>query len=155
MYSPLTEGKDHINMYSRSSTALGRLLSNFAYTPFVHPEYGKFASVEGFYFWVSTGFQHHKLKVMSGYGAKQYGGAFPRVELDDFEKKIREAIRLKIEQNPKLKKLLLECDLPIAHYYYYGKPENCKVIELSEHNYMLEEIEAVRTELKAKEDENG
>ena len=154
MYSPLNEGIDHINMYSRSSTLLGRMLSNFAYTPFVHPEYGKFASVEGYYYWVSTGFQHEKLKVLSGYGAKQYGSALARVELVDFEKKIKEAIRLKILQNPKLAKMLKECDLPITHYYYYGKPDNCKVIELSDHNYMPEEIDAVRAELKVMKEDN-
>jgi hypothetical protein len=43
---PSEDGVTHINVYSRGNTELGRLLSNFAHTPFSHPEFGEFASVE-------------------------------------------------------------------------------------------------------------
>jgi hypothetical protein len=50
---PSEDGVTHINVYSRGNTELGRLLSNFAHTPFSHPEFGEFASVEGFWYWLS------------------------------------------------------------------------------------------------------
>lgn len=45
-YTATTDGIDHINIYSKGKTTLGRMLSNFACTPFTHPEDGKFASIE-------------------------------------------------------------------------------------------------------------
>ena len=44
-YLPIDEGVTHINIYSKSKLELGKLLSNFAKTPFTHPVYGEFASV--------------------------------------------------------------------------------------------------------------
>ena len=48
-YKPLNDGVDHINIYSRGKTQLGRMLSNFYLSPFNHPVYGGFNTVEGFY----------------------------------------------------------------------------------------------------------
>lgn len=49
MFEPKNDGIDHINVYSGGATELGRLLTNFAHTPFEN-EYGKFESVEGFWY---------------------------------------------------------------------------------------------------------
>ena len=45
MIDPKLDGIEHINIYSKGKTELGRLLTNFAQTPFIHPEYGRFESV--------------------------------------------------------------------------------------------------------------
>lgn len=55
MWNPDEDGVTHINIYSKGKTELGRWLTNFSYSPFNHPEYGKFLSMEGFWCWVSTG----------------------------------------------------------------------------------------------------
>ena len=47
-----TDGIDHINIYSKGYTKLGRLLSNFTKSEFTHPIYGHFMSVEGFWYYI-------------------------------------------------------------------------------------------------------
>jgi hypothetical protein len=53
MWIPEEDGVTHINIYSKGKTELGRWLTNFSYSPFNHPEYGKFLSMEGFWYWDS------------------------------------------------------------------------------------------------------
>lgn len=71
--NPDEDGITHINVYSKGKTELGQLLSNFAYTPFVHSEYGKFNSIEAFWYYYFTGCKHDDLKLLYGYKAKEKG----------------------------------------------------------------------------------
>lgn len=48
----LNDGIDHINIYSKARTALGRSLSNFAYSPIDLDTYGRFNSVEAFWYFL-------------------------------------------------------------------------------------------------------
>lgn len=54
IYKPEEDGIDHINIYSRGKTELGRELSAFSECA-IHKEYGQFNSIEGLY---------HYLKIM-------------------------------------------------------------------------------------------
>lgn len=150
-YEPLNDGVDHINIYSRGKTQLGRMLSNFYLLPFSHPVYGIFNTVEGFYYYVSTGFKHENLRTLSGFEAKKFGKSLERAKLEDFENIIRKAIRLKIYQNDSLTVLLKASSLPFAHYYFYGDSEGkYKLFTPKGFEYMVDEIEKVRDELKKK-----
>ena len=149
MLNPLNDGIDHINVYSKGRTFLGRRLSNFYPIMFCHPVYGWFDTVEGFYFFVSTGFKVDAFRRCKGFEAKALGKTYERVPCDNFELLIREAIRLKILQNPVLLKDLKDSTLPFKHYYVYGDPNNkYKIIKTKGFDYMMEEIEAVRKEIK-------
>lgn len=117
---PELDGVGHINIYSSAKTSLGRLLSNFARTPFFHPEYGYFASMEGFYYWASTGKMHDELKPLYGYLAKKKGKEFPVVKYRKFQEDVTRAAKLKVIQNPEILELLSRNDLPFYHYYVYG-----------------------------------
>lgn len=137
-FLPTLEGRTHINIYSKSSTDLGLLTSNFTYSPFEHPKLGKFASMEGFWFYVSSGFKHEELRSMYGNHAKKFGSSLPKVFSNSFERLIEEGIRCKVDQNPDLKRLLSENHLPFKHYYYYGSKDECTVVR--EGNGLLERI---------------
>lgn len=116
------DGVDHVNIYSKAKTELGQLMSNFAHTPFVHPLYGKFSSLEAFWYWFSTGRQYDELRTTYGFMAKKKGQRFGKVPMDEvgFRKEIIRAIKIKAEQTPRLKELLKECKLPFTHYYNFG-----------------------------------
>ena len=118
--NPEDDGVTHINVYSKASTRLGYLLSNFAHTPFYHPKHGRFASMEGFYYWLKTGKQHEHLKNLYGFKAKQEGKRFESVQIVYFEKTLTRAVMLKIIQTPELLSLLSKNTLPFYHYYVYG-----------------------------------
>jgi predicted NAD-dependent protein-ADP-ribosyltransferase YbiA (DUF1768 family) len=132
LLSPRTDGIDHLNIYSRGRTTEGRLLSNFAETPFVLDGV-RFASVEAWY--QAPRFDHEamrrKVAGMSGASCKKLGdtqgkkaGAPVRlfdgrvVPYDgaDYRAAFGQAIRAKVAQNPDVRNALLATEsLPLTH----------------------------------------
>ncbi len=152
--NPEEEGITHINIYSQGVTELGRLLSNFAYTPFIHPEDGKFDSVEGYWYWLLTEghFLRDNLRFLSGTDAKFTGRRMtneysPNPKDKDFIRKVCIALDCKVEQNPRIKELLIDSKLPFEHYYVYNE----KVVESKEHKWILAKWESIRRTLKGEE----
>lgn len=158
MYLPKDDGVTHINVYSKGKTPLGRDLSNFAHTPFDHPQYGHFSSIEGFWYWLSTGGTRTEFRALYGFKAKETGRLI-REELerngglaivDDFNAKIKKAILCKIEQNPALQKALKESELPLTHYYVWGEEPNVKVTYPDTYAWIHEYISDIRDWLNGK-----
>jgi len=148
MIDPNEDGITHINVYSKGRTIIGRLLSNFAHTPFTHPKYGRFHSVEGFIYWMGSG--DEALRLMYGPQAKEYGRKAAenkkRLPVWEFKQAIIEALRCKIEQNIKVRFYLRSerADLPFVHYYVYGN----KVITVPQWDWVIEELDKLRKELR-------
>lgn len=147
---------DHINIYSKGKTELGRLLSNFSECPFDYPPYGHFKSVEGFWYWFLTGQKHEYLKNLSGWQAKKEGQKYrdDRVDKKSLTQEqkdiILEAIRCKLRQHKKIRLLLKESTLPFEHYYEYGTGDSAKRIHLPQYQWIVDEIERIRQILKNK-----
>lgn len=138
---PLEDGDTHINIYSKGYTMLGRMLSNFAHTPFIHPEDGPFASVEGYWYWL--GCKNDSLRTVSGFAAKKLGrqlGASDWQDTEEFKRKIKLAIKAKLDQNPQILKDLKASELPLTHYYFYGT----KVVAVPEGDWIIEYINEFR-----------
>lgn len=152
-FNPKNDGVEHINVYSKAKTELGRKLSNFAYSPFFCED-GKFNSIEGYWYWLrahEVSFEkREKLRDLSGYAAKKYGRElgckdWPRDEQELFRRKIKAAFDKKLESNPEISKMLIESELPFVHYYLYGGE---KVVYDGRSDWLMEYIEEVRKELK-------
>lgn len=124
-YHPSQDGINHINIYSKGKTELGRFLSNFTQSEINTPE-GKFASIEGYwgYLGVKDVPQREQLRSLYGFKAKYtkkclmelYGGNFD----ENFEEKIKNAILDKLEKNKAFlisQKHLFK--LPFVHYYCF------------------------------------
>ena len=148
-YEPLMDGITHINVYSKGKTKLGRSLTNFANIGFDHPEYGRFESVEGFWYWLKTGMQHDSLRTLHGFKAKEEGKKFERVDVCNFEQQIKLAILYKVEQCLPLKQALKDSTLPLSHYYWYGSENNCKIIANDEFKWLVDYLELIRRYIKA------
>jgi hypothetical protein len=152
IWDPTEEGKTHINIYSNSCIPLGRALSNFSHFPFVHPEYGKFESVEAFYYWLLTGQEHEELKELWGLKAKQHGMSLPvKRKIDkEFKEQIQYAIGLKVLQHNYILDLLIHSTLVFTHYYWFGDINKKPSIKdmYKEHKYMVEGVEEIRISLK-------
>lgn len=157
-YLPEEDGKTHINVYSKGKTELGRLLSNFGHTPFDHPEYGHFSSIEGFWYWLSTGKKTEDLRFLFGYKAKQAGllirqqvekyGEFK--EIDNFKAEIKKAMILKVEQNARLCQLLRNSSLPLTHYYVWGNEDNYRISYPRSYAWIHEYLIDIRDYLNGK-----
>ena len=158
IYNPDEDGVTHINIYSRGHTELGKLLSNFAHTPFHHPVHGYFASIEAFWYWLSTGGNRNELRALHGYQAKEAGKVVREeikklgglVEVPDFKAQIKKAILCKVEQNESLKEALKISVLPLTHYYVWGEKPNIKVSQPGDFAWIYEYVSDIRNWLNGK-----
>lgn len=151
-YRPQDDGVTHINVLAKAKTRLGQQLSNFAHTPFDHPLFGHFSSVEGFWYWLSTGGKNDQLRGMYGFQSKKYGrmireelsktGKMPIIK--DFEAEIKRALLCKISQNEWIREELKSSTLPLTHYYTWGEPPEVKVSYPEQYAWIHEYIEDVR-----------
>lgn len=156
--NPELDGVDHINVYSKGKTELGRLLSNFAHTPFECTD-GKFESVEGYWYWLLTDPgepRRDELKRAYGFKAKQIGRELlakdwpDQRDLFEFRENIFKAIYAKVRQHDLLGNLLKDSALPFYHYYVYGS----KVVPVGGAGWIMDDISTIRYDLQNGVDRN-
>jgi len=119
MFNPIHDGVDHINIYTKANTHLGTFLTNLANVR-VPTEDGEFASLEGYWYWLST--KDDRLRNLGGFAAKKLGKTLKREMGDEsvFRDKIYKASWAKLHTYPDCLKLFRESTLPFTHYYVYG-----------------------------------
>lgn len=116
---PKLDGVEHINVWMKGETRFGRLLTNLADIPTQHPEYGRFRTMEGLWYYLKTGMQHEDLRSMNGYEAKEYGSKLSGVWNARFYDDVKIGIRRKVEMHAELSVLMEDSILPFEHYYVY------------------------------------
>lgn len=142
------DGVSHINIYSRGQTELGRMLSHFYRSPFKHPFYGKFNSMEGFWYYVKAAKPDDQLRRLVGFEAKLYGKELPTGPLyDSFYDVIVEANFHKIVQNPRIAQLMVDSTLPFDHYYLF--PPGPIFVRQAGFEWLVKGFEDIRAELKS------
>lgn len=162
LLNPQNDGVTHINIYSRGQTRLGRLLTNLADKPVVHPTYGRFRTAEGLWYYLRTGMTCEDLRSMSGFEAKIKGRELPIVWHDNFKEEFQIACRSKLDNDPELMKVFVESTLPFEHYYFYESKKTSaagdtvealkaryKIIEPKDGRWLTEFWMALRIELQA------
>lgn len=150
---PVNDGIDHINIYSRGKTKLGRFLTNMNDTP-VNTEHGEFKSAESYWHWLKlhslspspkleifrtlSSFESHQLsRKMMGVaddGIKSQISAIVTSEV--FRNHIKNMITNKIKDNPQFLSLFRDNKVPYTHYYYYGSIDYAKVIPLPQYDWI-------------------
>lgn len=138
MWNPLKDGIDHINIYSKGKTVIGRKLTNFAKHPFTCED-GDFKSIEGYWYWLSC--KDDRLRKLSGFEAKKLGRelrAADWVKDEWFKEKILKAIQIKLDD---LRSELKGITLPFAHYYVYGYGDKAKVNEPEDGKWIIDFIQ--------------
>jgi hypothetical protein len=151
------DGIDHINIYSKSKTELGRLLSNFSYSPITLKDDGFFTSIEGYWYWLLCAHPDKDLlRKEWGFKAKELGRYlnaldYPAKESSLFQGKVQSAIFEKANSLPRIQELITLTNLPFVHYYVV----NGKVKMVNDCPWLMECWELIRTYfLELKEIEN-
>ncbi len=146
------DGVDHINIDNNNGkTELGRLLANFAKTSFIHPDYGPFASIEGFWHWIRSAEPTDEIRGLYGSRARAFGRKLNNSQyVENFKGEIVSAIYYKVTQNKNIHDLLVSSTLPFKYYYIFG-PKN---IEISPEyaGWLCNGIEQIRNYLKNEKD---
>lgn len=143
MFDPNNDGIDHINVYSQGRTSLGIFLSNWYKYPQVVEGFGTFYSIEGLWYYLSTG--DDRLRTMYGYSAKSLSlkRTINRPE-DEFRSIIKNAIKDKVASSHMLQ-VFTSSSLPFTHYYVFGgKQVN------GGSQWVISYLEDLRKELKNK-----
>ena len=116
----MTDGVDHINIYSKGKTKLGKFLTNFEKYNISIPDDGDFESIEGYWYWLTR--QDDQLRNLYGFQAKKVGKSLPKVKEytdKDFKTKIRHACWIKLITSQYVDEFR-NSKLPFKHYYVYG-----------------------------------
>jgi hypothetical protein len=137
------DGEDHINIYSKGETILGRYLSNFTEQKFKDPYCGEFQSIEGYWYYNLTG--DSNLKNYSGYKAKKYGqDQLKKIERNEWavnKQRIKIALLCKLTQGNTFRlNDFIKSTLPFKHYYKYGD----KIVEPKEGKWITDFFEDLR-----------
>lgn len=149
------DGIDHINIDNNcAKTELGKLLTPFAKTPFEHPEYGPFFSLEGFWHWIRSSAKNEvkdEIRSLHGKRAHAFGKKITEdspIILQNFRELVIVAMYYKIidRNNAHLYDLFVASDLPIKFYYLYG----IKKLEINPDyaRWLCDGVEQIRTHLK-------
>lgn len=148
-YAPVTDGFDHINILAgKAATVVGKRLSHFAPSPFIHPYYGAFQSMEAFWHYASTGFRHEELRGLVGLKAKQAAAGKRKYWYPEFCEDILAGNYQKIIQDESLANMVVESELPLTHYYLFGEEPYLRVVVPRESNWLVPGLENIRTALK-------
>jgi hypothetical protein len=143
--NPENDGIDHINVYSKGKTALGRFLTNFAHTP-INCEDGHFESVEGYWYWLSV--QDDDLRKVHGWEAKRLGRLLEAqdwVDDEEFKRKILSAIEMKIRLSDEFYTTFKDSTLPFVHYYVYDH----NIVKPKEGKWIMTFLESFRKALNS------
>ena len=114
------DGVTHINIDQSANTSLGRSLSHFYDSPFIHPHFGPFNSMEGFWHYIKTIEADDRLRTLDAPDAHVLGKSLTTRLVKNFYAYINEANFYKIEQNEQIKKWMVESELPFDYYYLFG-----------------------------------
>lgn len=117
------DGITHINIWNKAETDLGRWLYQSAKTPFVHPEFGPFNSVLGFWKWFveekpNDDFRYAYDGQVKTTAQKRNNKAKTRW-IKDMKKVFLVVNYMKIIQNPEIKEAMINSTLPFREYYYH------------------------------------
>lgn len=171
MFEPKNDGIDHINIYTKGATQLGKKLTNlYSHYSKIKLDLGDYLTLEGYWYSLKINslktsindysVELEQLKNLNGFKAKSLGSSIMKELLnkqtiseddyinEEFKTQFKKAILTKIETIPNLKLNLISSSLPLTHYYYYGTIENPKIIELPKHQWMIDYISELRNTLK-------
>lgn len=150
-FLPNDDGVTHINIYSRGKTELGRSLSHFAHTPFIHPFFGPFTSVEGFWYYIKSRPLDERLRTLWGAQAKMYGKNLKHCIVPHFHEIILDVNWHKCVQNEPIRQMMKKSTLPFDHYFVYGKEPLIKQVYIDNLSWLKTGFERIRQAIKKDE----
>jgi hypothetical protein len=139
------DGIDHINIYSKAGTELGKFLSNNTKTPFRHRIFGKFKCVDGFWWYITSVERDDYIRGLDGYQLQNFKRKLTLRNVKNFKAMVIDTIWQKIKQHQSYAKLLKESDLPLDCYSIndYGV-----LHRPTYYRWLLSGLEELRTALK-------
>lgn len=142
-YGPATDSIDHVNIYSKGATALGRFLTNMGEFFVTIPDIGRFRTLEGYWHYLKTGSDDKRFMTLDGFSAKQLAKTKDTVDVPDFRDRIKEAMRIKLIEHPHFQDMFFETKLVFTHYYCYNGDD--RTVTYPPYDWITEEWTRLRS----------
>lgn len=111
------DGVDHINILEQSKTDLGRFLAHNSLYEFRHDKFGKFKTIEAFWYYIQSVERDDRIRVMHGRSLKSFISCLTMQHITNFRAIIMHTNFQKIKQYDFAVKLMKESTLPFDCYY--------------------------------------
>lgn len=147
------DGVHHINIWENADTELGVGLSHMTDAPFEHPEFGPFASVEGFWQWLRDASHDDRHRTTHGRAARNGSRDKEICFVDNFRYKIMMANWYKVQTYDYFKDELKKSELPFEMYYVF-KEENGIKVRPSPAYWLIAGFEEIRRAVKEDREPN-
>ncbi len=144
------DGVDHINIWERGNTEIGKFLAHGSHTPFHHPYFGLFNNIEAFWHYIRSEERDDRIRLMNNLSAKKFSENFNLIKVPNFYAVIMDANWFKIKEYPHKAALLKESTLPLEMYYIYR--DNGVPIRPMFAAWALQGFEEIRKALKEDRD---
>lgn len=140
------DGVDHINISNQAKTELGQSLSQDVFIEFEHPIFGKFNTLTGFWYYISSTDRKNECRTLNSNKLRRMFKDVKLPSIKNFRAIILEAYWLKITQNEAIQHELLNTELPLDCYFITAngtvrtRPKN--------HRWLLQGLNDMRNALK-------
>ncbi len=111
------DGIDHINIWERGNTELGKVLSPSVTIPFNHSLFGHFETMEGFWHYIHSAERDDRIRNMSGTSLKNFARKLSPTRVKHFKALIVDANYQKIKKYKQIVESLKDSTLPFDAYY--------------------------------------
>lgn len=158
---PAGDGVDYLDIGNRAVTVLGRALSATSSYGFDHPKYGRFNTLEGYYWYIAymldgCSVAYGVLKELDGKASNAEGKAsLSKLDSSDifgsveFRELFMEGVIYRLEQNRLLMDNFMENRLPLKAYYKYDTGNSSGYIDSSE-SYLIKNLNEYKRNIKSK-----
>jgi hypothetical protein len=152
------DGVDHINIYKRPKTELGRIISVFSEDrPFNHPFFGHFSSRQGMFFYLQSPSGDDAYRTMSPVKMSHhaFNSGEPRVNFQNIKYFMAEALWLQIKDDEKAIQLFKDNQLPFEAYFTKKQTNEDGISKIltrpNIHYWLVEAANIISDALKADE----
>lgn len=143
----IADGVDHINIWERGTTELGRALSHGSRIKLTHDIFGKFSSMESFWYYMQSEERDDRMRNMSGQTLRSFARKMTPARIINFRAIIMDSNYQRIKANKPLAADLAKSTLPFE-CYFIGKDSDVR-IRPNYFKWMIAGFDEIRTALAA------
>lgn len=148
------DGEDHINIWRHAETELGRFLALDSELSVNHKYFGRFGSVETFWYYIQSRERDDRIRSMYGKTLKNFIRKLTREQVTNFRAMIGDTMYQRVLQYPPLLKALKDSTLPFDYYYIDNRNEVGIPIRPNFFKWVLSAMEEIRRAVKEEREPN-
>lgn len=148
------DGVDHINIWIHAETDLGRCLALDSDLPVNHNYFGRFCSVETFWYYIQSQERDDRIRTMFGKSLKSFVRRLNRQHVVNFRAMIADTMYQRIQQYPPLLEAVKNSVLPFDYYRFDNRNEVKIPIRPNFFKWLLTALEEIRKAIKEEREPN-